>query len=39
MFIGGLKTMQVTWLIVSLPILVVGVLMAISLVKSLQADN
>jgi BCCT family betaine/carnitine transporter len=39
MFIGGLKTMQVTLLIVSLPILVVGVLMAISLVKSLQADN
>lgn len=39
MFIGGLKTMQVTLLIVSLPILVIGVLMAISLVKSLQADN
>ena len=39
MFIGGLKTMQVILLIVSLPILVVGVLMAISLVKSLHADH
>jgi BCCT family betaine/carnitine transporter len=39
MFIGGLKTMQVILLIVSLPILVVGVLMAVSLVKSLQADH
>jgi len=39
MFIGGLKTMQVVLLIVSLPILVVGVLMSVSLVKSLQADH
>lgn len=36
---GGLKTMQVILLIVSLPILVVGVLMSISLVKSLQANH
>jgi BCCT family betaine/carnitine transporter len=39
MFIGGLKTMQVVLLIVSLPILVVGVLMSVSLVKSLRADE
>jgi BCCT family betaine/carnitine transporter len=39
MFIGGLKTMQVILLIVSLPILVVGVLMSVSLVKSLKADH
>jgi BCCT family betaine/carnitine transporter len=39
MFIGGLKTMQVTLLIVSLPILVVGVVMSVSLVKSLKAAH
>jgi len=39
MFIGGLKTMQVVLLIVSLPILIVGVVMSVSLVKSLQADH
>jgi len=39
MFIGGLKTMQVVLLIVSLPILAVGVLMSVSLVKSLQAGH
>jgi len=39
MFIGGLRTMQVVLLIVSLPILAVGVLMSVSLVKSLQADH
>ena len=39
MFIGGLRVMQVTLLIVSLPILVVGVVMTVSLVKSLQADR
>ena len=39
MFIGGLKAMQSVLLVVSLPILVVGVLMAVSLVKSLQADH
>ncbi len=38
MFIGGLKVMQVVLLIVSLPILVVGVVMCVSLVKSLQED-
>ena len=38
MFIGGLKVLQVTLLIVSLPILAVCVVAAISLVKSLQAD-
>ena len=35
---GGLRTMQVMLLIASLPILVVGVAMSYSLVKSLQAD-
>ena len=39
MFIGGLKVLQVTLLIVSLPILAVCVVAAISLVKSLQADT
>lgn len=38
MFIGGLRVMQVSLLIVSLPILVVGVIMTVSLVKSLRAD-
>jgi BCCT family betaine/carnitine transporter len=38
MFIGGLKVLQVTLLVVSLPILAVCVLAAVSLVKSLQAD-
>jgi BCCT family betaine/carnitine transporter len=36
---GGLRTMQVMLLIASLPILVVGVAMSYSLVKSLQADH
>ena len=36
-FIGGLKVMQVTLLIVSTPILVVGVVMSAALVKSLRA--
>ena len=39
MFIGGLKAMQSVLLVVSLPILVVGVLMSIALVKSLRADH
>ena len=39
MFIGGLKAMQSVLLVVSLPILVVGVLMSVSLVKSLKADH
>ncbi len=38
MFIGGLKVIQVTLLVVSLPILVVGVIMSVALVKSLNAD-
>jgi BCCT family betaine/carnitine transporter len=38
MFIGGLKVLQVTLLIVSLPILVVCTIAAVSLVKSLRAD-
>lgn len=40
LFIGGdLKAIQVVLLIVSLPILAVGILMSVSLVKSLQADH
>jgi BCCT family betaine/carnitine transporter len=39
MFIGGLKVMQATLLVVSLPILLVGIVMSISLVRSLQADT
>jgi BCCT family betaine/carnitine transporter len=39
MFIGGLKAMQSVLLVVSLPILVVGLLMSVSLVKSLRADH
>ena len=38
MFIGGLKTIQSATLIVSLPLVFVYVLMAVSLVKQLQAD-
>ena len=39
MFIGGLKAMQSVLLVVSLPILVVGILMSVSLVKALRADH
>jgi BCCT family betaine/carnitine transporter len=39
MFIGGLKVMQVILLVVSAPILVVGVVMSVALVKSLQANT
>lgn len=39
MFVGGLKTVQTATLIVSLPLLFVGVLMAVSLVKQLRADH
>ncbi|MDH3352104.1 MAG: BCCT family transporter, partial [Gammaproteobacteria bacterium] len=40
LFIGGdLKAIQVVLLVVSLPILAVGILMSVSLVKSLQADH
>ena len=35
---GGLRSIQVTLLIVSLPILVVGVIMSIALVRNLRAD-
>jgi len=38
MFIGGIKVLQTTLLVVSLPILVVGVVMSVSLVKSLGED-
>ena len=38
MFIGGLKVLQVTLLVVSLPILFVCTIAAVSLVKSLHAD-
>jgi len=37
-FIGGLKTVQSATLIVSLPLIFVGVLMAVSLVRQLKAD-
>jgi len=36
MFIGGLKALQTASLVVSLPLLIVGVIMAISLVRSLH---
>jgi len=39
MFIGGLKVIQSATLIVSLPLIGVGVLMSASLVKQLQADH
>jgi BCCT family betaine/carnitine transporter len=39
MFIGGLKVAQTATLIVSLPLIFVGVLMAVALVKQLQADH
>jgi len=39
MFIGGLKTIQSATLIVSLPLILVGVLMAVSLVKQLRIDH
>lgn len=38
MFIGGLKVMQATLLVVSLPILVVGIVMSTALLRSLRAD-
>jgi BCCT family betaine/carnitine transporter len=38
MFLGGLTTIQSATLVVSLPLLFVGVLMAVSLVKQLRAD-
>ena len=39
MFVGGLKVLQVTLLVVSLPILVVCIVAAVSLVRSLRADT
>jgi choline-glycine betaine transporter len=39
MFIGGLKTVQTATLIVSLPLIFVGVLMAVSLVMQLRSDH
>ncbi len=39
MFVGGLKVVQSATLIVSLPLIAVGVLMSASLVKQLQADH
>jgi BCCT family betaine/carnitine transporter len=38
LFVGGLDTIKVTLLITSTPILVVGVFMSYSLVKTLQHD-
>jgi len=35
---GGLKTVQTATLVVSLPLIFVGVLMAVSLVRQLRAD-
>ncbi len=39
MFVGGLKVMQTAVLVVSFPILVVGVLMSVCLVKQLVKDH
>ncbi|MDH4071798.1 MAG: BCCT family transporter [Gammaproteobacteria bacterium] len=39
LFIGGLKVMQVVLLVVSLPIMIVGVVMCVSLVRSLREDH
>jgi BCCT family betaine/carnitine transporter len=38
MFVGGLKVVQSTTLVVSLPLIFVGVLMSVSLVKQLKMD-
>jgi BCCT family betaine/carnitine transporter len=39
MFLGGLTTIQSATLVVSLPLVFVGVMMAVSLVKQLRADH
>jgi len=39
LFIGGLRVMQLVLLIVSVPILITGVLMSVSLVRSLKEQN
>jgi BCCT family betaine/carnitine transporter len=38
MFIGGITVLQTTLLVVSLPILLVGVVMSVSILKTLHAD-
>ncbi len=39
MYIGGLKALQTASLVVSLPLLIVGVMMAVSLMRSLREDE
>jgi BCCT family betaine/carnitine transporter len=39
MYVGGIKVAQTAVLLVSLPLLAVGVLMSVALVKSLQQDQ
>jgi BCCT family betaine/carnitine transporter len=39
LFIGGLRVVQTATLVVSLPLLAVGVLMAYSLLRQLRADH
>ena len=38
MFVGGLKVVKSATLVVSLPLIFVGVLMSVSLVKQLKTD-
>jgi BCCT family betaine/carnitine transporter len=38
MFVGGLKVVQSATLVVSLPLIFVGILMSVSLVKQLKND-
>ena len=37
-FIGGIRVLQTTLLVVSLPILIIGVVMSVSIVKTLNED-
>ena len=39
MFLGGLTPFQTASVVVSLPLIAVGVLMAVSLVRSLREDH
>lgn len=39
LFIGGITVLQTTLLVVSLPVLIVGIVMTVSLVKSLKTDH
>ena len=39
MFVGGLRVVQTATLVVSLPLLFVGVLMSYSLIRQLRADH